>query len=236
MAQAPKRFYKRVEVKADANGFGILLDGRPLKTPAKSPFQLPSAALAEAIGGEWDSQDGSIDPTTMPLTALVFTALDRIAPQPTALSEELKRYLGTDLVCYRAERPDDLVAAQVQAWDPLLDWLEERMGVRLAVTSGVLAIDQDAATVARLAELFPLSDPFRLSALSAVTAATGSVVIGLALMLRQLDADRAYQAAFVDELFQAGRWGEDTEAQARRAAIRAELQGAEHLIALLVPH
>lgn len=228
-----KRFYKVAQAVAREGVYGIELDGRPLPTPAKRPYALPSRALADAIATEWSSQGEKILPSTMPLTTLAATAIDRVAGLREKMIEEALAYLATDLVCYRAERPDSLVARQQAFWDPPLAWLTRRYDVKLKVTSGVMAVSQSAETAARLRAALDAMSDFELSALHALTQSLGSLVLALALHHGELDAEAAAAASQLDELFQTERWGEDKEAAERRAAIRADIAASARFIELL---
>jgi chaperone required for assembly of F1-ATPase len=229
-----KRFYKDAAAVQTAAGWGIALDGKAVKTPARAALTLPTRALAEALAAEWAAQGAKVQPQTMPLMQLVSTALDRVAPDRERIVDETAGYAATDLVCYRADQPPELVARQAAAWDPLLDWLRQRYDVALATASGVIAVPQSAAALAALHRVVAAQDDLRLTALSVMTGAAGSLVIGLALCEGRLDPEQAADAAQLDELFQAERWGIDREAEARRAGQRQDLAQARRLLDLLL--
>lgn len=224
-----KRFYKDVTIADGA----ILLDGRTVRTPARAALAVPSPALAEAIAEEWRGQGETIDPRTMPLTGLANAAIDRAAPDPQAFVAMLAAYAETDLLCYRAAEPPDLVAAQAQAWDPLLDWARKRYDVHFAVTAGIVHIAQPPATVARLAETLAARDAFALAPMSPLVTISGSLVTALALAEGAIGADEAFDAAHLDELWQAEHWGEDQLALTTREARRADFLAAARFLALL---
>lgn len=232
-----KRFYRAVAVASRSGALGaagheILLDSRPVRTPAKAPLALPTAALAERIAAEWDAQDKDIRPETMPLTQLANTAIDRVPRRRAEVVGEIAGYAGTDLVCYRASLPVELAARQGAAWQPLLDWIEARQGARLEIVEGLLPKPQPEPALAAIRAAVGAYDDFLLAALYLVTASAGSVVIALALAEGEIDPDEAFAAAHVDELFQAERWGEDAEAASRRAKIQADFRAAADFIAL----
>jgi len=144
-----KRFWKEARAEACEGGFTVRLDGRPVKTPAKVALVVPTLAMAEAIAAEWDAQTGEVKPDTMPVTRAANSAIDKIVPQRAAVVEIVAAYGGSDLLCYRAVGPAELIARQAAGWDPLLDWAADALGVRLAVTTGVMHVEQDAAALAR---------------------------------------------------------------------------------------
>jgi chaperone required for assembly of F1-ATPase len=227
-----KRFYRTVAAAPGPGGHQILLDGKPVRTPDKAPLALPTAALAARVAAEWDAQDKDIKPETMPLTQLANTAIDRLPPRRDDVVAEIAGYAGTDLVCYRADRPAELAARQAAAWQPLLDWLEARHDARLEAVEGLLPVDQPEPSLAAVRAAVDAFDDLALAALHLATGAAGSVVIALALAEGEIDPEAAFAVAHVDELFQIERWGDDAEAAQRRARIRADLQAAADFIAL----
>ncbi len=229
----PKRFYEKAGFRETDHGFQLTLDGRPARTPARKPLVLPTQALAARVAAEWDEQGETIDPAQMPLTRLVNSAIDGVADRREAVASDLCAYAGTDLVAYRAGDPPRLVAAQSAAWDPIVEWAREALGVRLILSEGVRHVDQPATTISALHEAVNrIDDPFRLAALHAMTTLTGSLLIALAVLDRHLTPDEAWDAAHVDETFQASVWGADAEAKTRLDARKREFEAAASLAAL----
>jgi chaperone required for assembly of F1-ATPase len=228
-----KRIYKSVATRALDGGWGVALDGRPLRTPAKRELLVPSEPLATAIAAEWDAQDPDIRPETMPLTRLAATAIDHTAEKRTGVAADVANYAGTDLVCYRAEHPPALAARQEAVWQPLLDWAAGRYDAGLAVTAGIVPTAQSPASLKAYALAVAAFDDFRLTALQAATAACGSLVIALALFEGRLDAEAAFAASQLDETFQIEAWGEDAEATKRRAVLAADIAAAARFLELL---
>lgn len=212
-----KRFYGEAGVMVQDGGHGITLDGRPVRTPARAPLILPNEAMAAAVAKEWADQGEEIDPRSMPFTGLANAAIDRIAPDSAAFAAMVAAYGESDLICYRADGPAPLVARQAEEWQPLIDWASERYGVSFTVTQGILHVAQPGATLDRLNDEVARQEPFLLAALSTLVSLSGSLVIGLAAMERAFPVARLWQAAELDELFQAEQWGDDDEALARRA-------------------
>lgn len=231
-----KRFYKQAGVAATADGgFVVTLDGRSVRSPAGRPLVLPTAALAEAVAAEWQAQGTHVEPATMPLMQLSATALDRIPPHRDAVIEELLQFAATDLLCYYAQEPRDLIERQVREWQPLLDWAMTRFDAPLRVTSGVMPVPQSDEALEALGRAVAVLDPWVLTALQAATAATGSLVLGLALVDGRLDADAAFTTSHLDELYQIELWGDDTEAESRRRRLRDDVAAAGRLVELLPP-
>jgi len=228
-----KRFYKEAAAVAANQGWSIELDGRPIKTPARQPLAVPTRALAEAIAEEWRAQGDSIDPRTMPLTGLANAAIDRVAPDPAAFARDLARYGEGDLLCYRADHPADLVARQAETWDRLLGWARGRYDVAFEIVTGIIHRPQPPATVARLAEAVAARGAFALAGLSPLVTIGGSLVIALALAEGAIEAEPAFDAAHLDELFQAEQWGEDALALEAREARRRDFNAAARFLSLL---
>ena len=224
-----KRFYKEVSVADGA----ILLDGKPVKTPARAALTLPTPELAETVAAEWRAQGEEIDPRTMKLTGLCNAAIDRIAPDVTAFLRPLAAYAESDLLCYRADNPAELIARQAEAWDPLLAWARARFDVHFAVTSGIVHAPQPDATIARLGEALGVYDAFHLAGLAPIITIGGSLVTALALAEDEVDTDRAFDLTHLDELWQARRWGEDRLALEARAARKRDFMAAAELLDLL---
>lgn len=242
-----KRFYQTVTivdagVEAGINAgveagdsFGIMLDGRPVRTPERRPFAVPTRALAQEIRAEWQAQSGQIDPATMPLTQFTNVVIDRIAVTPDPVQAELVAYGGSDLLCYRAEAPDTLVRREAQAWDPLLGWAADTVGARLTVTSGIMHSHQPASALQAFKTYVARLSAFELTGVRAAAGHLGSLVLALALHAGRLDAVSAHAAATIDEAYQIERWGADSEAATRQAAILAELEQIERFLRALRP-
>ena len=228
-----KRFYKLATAERAGEGALVRLDGRVLKTPARAELRLPTLALAEAIAGEWRAQQEEIRPQSMPLMQLAATAIDRVTADPDFTRREVVRYGDTDLLSYRADEPAALAERQAAEWQPLRDWFRDRYDVQMKVTAGIVAVAQPAELKPRLERVCAGLDAWQLTALHGATTNTGSVVLGLALLDGRLDADSAHRSALLDELHQAERWGEDTEAATRRAGLLADLQATARFLALL---
>jgi chaperone required for assembly of F1-ATPase len=228
-----KRFYKQAEPLESERGHRVALDSRTVKTPGKRDLIVPNGILAAAIADEWGGQEREIRPATMPLTRLAATAIDRVATQREVIVQQTANYADTDLVCYRATHPPALAARQQAVWQPLIDWVALRYDAPLVVTTGVIPKGQPAASLRAFAAAVAEQDDFALTALHVATAASGSLVIGLALQEGQLDAPEAFAASQLDESFQIEAWGEDAEQTERRRALAADIAAAARFMSLL---
>jgi chaperone required for assembly of F1-ATPase len=228
-----KRFWTEVAVEREDGGWGIRLDGRPVKTPARSALVVPTETLAEAIADEWRSVEEEIDPRQMPLTGLANAALDRVAPDRKAFAEGLALYAEADLACYRAAGPSGLIARQERSWDELLGWARRRYDVDFAITPGLLHVMQPDATVERLSHAVAALDPFRLAGLSPLVTVGGSLVAALAVLEKALTPDQAWEAVSIDERWQLEQWGSDAEAERALENRRRDFFAAARFLELL---
>ncbi len=228
-----KRFYQTATVgEAGADGFPVLLDGKPIKTPARRALAAPNIALAEKLAAEWNAQTETIDPARMPLTRLANAAIDGVTDQAQAVAEEVAKYLGSDLLFYRAETPAGLVARQAQLWDPLLAWAHDELGARFVLAQGIVHVAQPGEAIAAARKAIPL-EPWKLAAVAAITTLTGSALLALALERGAIDADAAWAAAHVDEDWQMSQWGSDKQELERRAMHFTEMQAAASVLNFL---
>jgi chaperone required for assembly of F1-ATPase len=228
-----KRFWKEVSVDREGDAWGIRLDGRPVKTPARVALAAPTEALATAIADEWRSVEGEIDPRGMPLTGLANAAVDRVAPDRLAFAQSLARYAEADLTCYRAEGPQPLIDRQQQHWDSLLGWARRRFDVDFATTSGLMHVAQPKATVERLSHALSALDAFHLAGLSPLVTIGGSLVAALGVAERAITPEQAWDAVTVDERWQAEQWGADAEAEAALENRRRDFFAAARFLELL---
>jgi chaperone required for assembly of F1-ATPase len=239
-APSRTRFYREVQVgepTAAGDGFPILLDGRPVRTPARQTLGAPTRPLAERIASEWAAQGGTIDPMTMPLTRLANAVVDGVVPAPEPVAAEIEKYLASDLLCYRASGPDGLVARQHQQWDPVIAWARDKLGARFILAEGLVHVRQSDEALAAAASAIPrghdASEFWRLGALNVVTTLTGSALLALALDAGALTAAEVWTAAHVDEDWNLDAWGRNELALQRRAFRFAEFEAAATVLALL---
>lgn len=229
-----KRFYSLAAVVQSDEGYTIALDGKTVRTPAGRVLTVRHAPLAEAIAGEWLAQGETIRPDSMPLSQLASTALDRVIPNRPAIVSQLVNYAGTDLLCYRAEGPRDLVERQERLWQPLVDWVTATFGVELRVTRGVIPVEQPEGTLRSLEEILGRYDDLQITALQSAVAAMGSLFLGLALVEGRLSAEESFAASQLDETYQIELWGEDAEAGRAREALRKDIASAWRFLELSV--
>lgn len=232
---AAKRFWKAVDVTETPGGFSVALDGRLVRTPAKSSLVLPSRALAEAVAVEWDAQDDKIQPLTMPNTRSANAAIDKVVPQRAEVVQMLADYGDSDLICYRADAPEGLVARQSQAWDPLMGFARETLGAPLDARAGVIHVPQDPVSLAALHHHTDQLTPFELTAFHDLVSLSGSLVIGFAT-IRDFDTVEAlWQASRIDEAWQIEQWGDDEDATEQAEIKRAAFRHAAAFFRLVRP-
>ena len=228
-----KRFWTSARAVEVGGAWQIHLDERPLRTPARAVLAVSNTRLAEAIAGEWRASGETIDPRAMPLTGLANAAVDHVVPDPAAFAAPLSAYASADLLCYRADHPAGLVAAQAEAWDPLVDWARGRFDSAPVVTRGIIPVAQPAELVSRMGRSVAALDPFRLAALAPLVTIGGSLIVALALIEGATDADGAWRAVSLDEQWQIDQWGADAEAVATLANRRTDFEAAVRFAGLL---
>ena len=228
-----RRFWKEAQAVERDGTWGVELDGKPLRTPAREPLIVPTKSLAEAISAEWNRVEEKIDPGALPLTGLANAAVDRVAPDKEAFAQGLARYAEADLACYRAEGPSALVDRQAEHWDVLLGWGRRRFDVDFRTTSGIVHVDQPAATIDRLSHAVAALDPFRLAGLSPLVTISGSLLAALGLLEGAFTLEQAWEAATVDDRWQLEQWGSDAEAEGALANRRRDFMAAARFLELL---
>ena len=228
-----KRFWKAVQTVQADGGWGVELDGRPLRTPARVPLVVPTEKLAHAVAAEWDTVEGDIDPRAMPLTGLANAAVDRVVADKKQFADGIARYAEADLACYRAEGPSGLIQRQGELWDELLAWGRRRFDVDFRTTSGLLHVDQPPATVERLAHAVSALDAFRLAGLSPLVTIGGSLLAALGTLEEAFTPEQAWAAVSLDDRWQLEQWGADEEAQAALDNRERDFLAAAHFLRLL---
>lgn len=228
-----KRFWKTAEAVAEDGGWAIRLDGRPVRTPSRVALVVPGATLARTIAAEWDAQGDEVDPRLMPMTGFANATIDRVLPALGDFRGQVAAYAASDLLCYRADEPEELVARQQAQWEPLLDWAAAHYDVRFAVTAGIVPVDQPALTLAALRAAVEAIDPWLLAGAATITQIGGSLVGMLAHLAGILPAEALFDVVSLDELWQIEQWGEDWEAAERLAARRTDVLNAARYCALV---
>jgi chaperone required for assembly of F1-ATPase len=233
--EPPRRFYKAVSTGQAADGIGVFLDGKPVRTPAGKALAAPNSALADMLAREWDAQATHIEMARMPATRLAFTTIDFMSGARDAVAAEIGRYAGADAVCYFAEGPELLIERQTRRWGPLIDWAERALGVHFVRVTGIRHEEQPAATLLKLARLAEAEGDFVLAGMAHATALFGSAILAFALQRGELDGPAALDLSRLDEMFQQERWGVDEEAAERAGNMLAEAVMLERWFAALRP-
>ena len=224
-----KRFYASAGVAETEGGFSITLDGKPIKTPSGKVVIAPRKEIAEAIAAEWQAQGEMISPLTMPLTRFANSVVEAVTDRADAVADDIAKYLGTDLLFYRAGHPEALVAREAAHWDPVVFWAAETLGAHFMLSEGIVHVRQPDTAVAAARAAFP-KNPWAIAALHVVTTLTGSALLALALAHGVRDPDQIWAAAHVDEDWNIERWGIDEEVAARRAAREVDFRAATQIL------
>jgi chaperone required for assembly of F1-ATPase len=230
--QRRKRFYGHAGVAETPDGFVTTLDGKPIRTPSGRQLVAPVRKIAEAIAAEWEAQQETIDPLTMPMTRFANSVVDAVVDRIDTVTEDVAKYFGSDLLFYRAGHPDALVAREAALWDPPLFWAADALGAHFILTEGIVHVRQPESAVAAARAALP-DDPWSIAALHVITTMTGSALLALALLRGVIDADQVWAAAHVDEDWNIEKWGVDEEVAARRAARSVDFRAAAGILQTL---
>jgi chaperone required for assembly of F1-ATPase len=227
-----KRFWKEASVEQAEEGFAVKLDGRPVKTPAKRTLVTPTRAMAEVVAAEWDAQEGEIKPHLMPATKTVNAALDKVAIQKQEVADMLAAYGDSDLLCYRAERPESLVTRQAEVWDPMLAWGAQALGARLEPRIGVMHRPQDPQALAVLSDTTHALTAFELAAFHDLVSLSGSLILGFAAAEQVRSDAQIWDMSRLDEIWQAEQWGKDDDAEAMAELKKSSFLHASRMFTL----
>jgi chaperone required for assembly of F1-ATPase len=230
-----KRFYAKAGIVQSPDGFAITLDGKPVRTPSGRALAAPVAGIAEAIAAEWDAQREIIDPLTMPLTRFANSVVDAVVDRVGLVADDVAKYFGSDLLCYRAGHPEALVAREAQLWDPVLVWAADVLGVHFILGEGIVHVRQPDSAMAAARAALP-DDPWSIAAVHVITTLTGSALLALALLRGAIGQDQMWTAAHVDEDWNIDQWGVDEEVAARRAARLIDFEAAAFILKSLNPN
>lgn len=228
-----KRFYREAAVIDQADGFAIALDGKPVKTPGKLPLVMPSARLAHLVVDEWNAQGDKVDPEVMHYTRLVNTTLDRVEPRMADVGAEVAGFGGSDLLCYRADEPEDLISRQAEVWDPYVIWANGYFNIELKTTSGIMPVKQDEKSLTALKDAVMANSPYEMTVLHALTGGLGSLILALAHTKGHANLDDVWAASQLDEMYQVEQWGEDAEDTEKRNELKNEMVVAAILLECL---
>jgi chaperone required for assembly of F1-ATPase len=228
-----KRFWREAQVQKAGTTWGVLLDGHPIRTPAKALLQVPSLPTAQAIAREWQAVEAEVDPAIMPVTRFANTAIDKVSVQQDAIVDLLAEYGGSDLLCYRAEKPQELIDRQAAAWDPVLSWAKEVLQTPLHITHGVMPVVQPGDSLAAFHSELQLFDTFEIAAVHDLVTLSGSLVLGLGVAKGYLSPQDAWSAACVDQHWQEDLWGRDADAVEATAVKSREFSAAHHFLNLV---
>ena len=223
------RFYKDAGIVEGEGGFAIVLDGKQVRTPSGRPLVAPSLTIAEGIAAEWNAQVETINPLTMPLTRFANSVVEAVVDRVDAVADDVAKYLGSDLLFYRASHPEALVARESALWDPVLFWAADHLGAHFILAEGVVHVTQPYQAIQAARAAFP-ADPWSIAALHVVTTLTGSALLALALAQGALDQDQVWAAAHVDDDWNSEKWGVDEEVAARRAARLVDFTAAASIL------
>lgn len=228
-----KRFYKEASSIKTDEGYTIQLDGKDAKTPGGILLIAPNKSVADAIVFEWNAQEDIVDDATMPLTQILITAIDRQRDRDD-ITNQLADHIHTDLLCYRTEEPQVLAEKQSESWDPWLDWFKDTFGTKLKTTTALEVVQQDSDLRSRIWNYAEALDEHYFAVLHIVTSLSGSVILALAFLEFDIDAETLFQASELEEIYHAELAGSpDPVVEKRQKAMRRDLEASLQFMNLL---
>jgi chaperone required for assembly of F1-ATPase len=227
-----KKYYESVSCRKIDEGFAVFLDAAPARTALGLPVAAPTQALGEAIAQEWQAQGDVIRKETMPLTQLASMAVD-LSGHRGAMMADILAYGDTDLICYRAGDAPGLNEQQALKLDPVIGWVEERFGIALKITDGVMPVKQPPENRMKLMAAISDFDDWQLAALAAAVKALGSLVLALAFMEGHVNGETAFALSHLEEEYETNDWGKDEEKEKRLRHLKGEIEAVERFKLLL---
>ena len=219
-----KKFWKIVQVKKKLkNSFEILLDKRILKTPMQKDLIFSNYKIAKETALEWDIDEKEINTENMVFYGLISTAIDKISNDKVSYIENVLGFINTDLICYRADGPNELVDLQNNSWNPIISFIKKYIDVELKFFIGVMPSKQSLDIFNRLKTLINSFSDIEISALHRMTNLTGSIFISICILKGDVLKNEAFELSFLDELYQAKNWGIEEESLDKRDKIAKEL-------------
>ena len=219
-----KKFWKIVQVKKKLkNSFEILLDKRILKTPMQKDLIFSNYKIAKETALEWDIDEKEINTENMVFYGLISTAIDKISNDKVSYIENVLGFINTDLICYRADGPNELVDLQNSSWNPIISFIKKYLDVEVKFFTGVMPSKQSFEIFIRLKTLINSFSDIEISALHRMTNLTGSIFISICILKGDVLKNKAFELSFLDELYQAKNWGIEQESLDKRDKIAKEL-------------
>ena len=219
-----KKFWKIVQVKKKLkNSFEILLDKRILKTPMQKDLIFSNYKIAKETALEWDIDEKEINTENMVFYGLISTAIDKISNDKVSYIDNVLGFINTDLICYRADKPNELIDLQNSSWNPIISFIKKYIDVELKFFIGVMPSKQSLEIFNRLKTLINSFSDIEISALHRMTNLTGSIFISICILKGDVLKNEAFELSFLDELYQAKNWGVEQESLDKRDKIAKEL-------------
>ena len=224
-----KKFWKNVTLKKYKTLGIILLDNNELLSPEGNKLELPFA-LSKKIFSEWHNVKKDIVPSSMPFYSYAATAVDRVLYKFQGVYDNLENILNMDLVLYRAGNDKELLKIQEKEWEPIVSWMEKNFKCKFFINYELNPVNQNKDELIKCIEFIKKMDHFSLSGLSHLTSISGSLILSLSLYFKKIKPVKFYELAFIEELYQIKRWGDDDFAIERRNNIKKEIiEAAEYI-------
>ena len=228
-----KRDYKTVSSINVKNGVLVLLDKIPATTPGGNKLILKNKKLVNKVINEWETQKRDIDFSSMPLTNICYTVIDKIFKNRKEETQKLTKWASSDLLCYRAIDPKELRNLQNLKWQPHLDWLKEKFFINLSYTHGIKYLDQDKESLKAIHLLICSFDSFNLFSLIELTQIFGSLILSLRVLKDKICWNDVFEDSQLHENWQRQKWGNDNESLENKSLLFKEMQKVKDFSNLL---
>ena len=219
-----KKDWKTVLVrKKSINSYEILLDNNILRTPLKNELIISNAKIAEEICKEWNQDIKFLNTDDMVFYGIISTSIDKIFDNRKQYIDDVLGFVDTDLICYRADKPVDLVQWQSKNWDPIILKVEKYINNKINISEGIMPLRQDKEIHLKITTFLTKFSDLEIAVLHRITNITGSIFLTLCILKNDKIKKNAFELSCLDELWQAENWGYEEEASKNRENINNEL-------------
>lgn len=203
----------------------VLVNDKPIMSPAGHPLDVPTEALAKAIADEWGGDikaqkkgyEGRL------LTSLAATAIDRTPDAREAIINQLIEICQNDQLLCWSDQSQELIGKQEEQWGKLIVFINQELGINLKHRFDFHIHPLPPEAMDKLTEWLNGLDVYGLSAFSYMADLTRSFIVPFALIQDQIaSAEDAWEVAELQELHQQSQWGEDEEAVERTRKLKEE--------------
>lgn len=153
-----------------------------------------------------------------------------IAEHRAETVDNICRFLDVDTLLFWDEK-EDLSAYQIKYWQPLLHKLKTEFGLDMQTTTGLLLTENEKNTK-KFSHILQSMSNKELTGCFLAASELKSVLLGLLFAKQKISAAEAFQAAYLEEIYQNQFWGEDVAALNARKKSKELLENIEEYLKL----